>query len=338
MNSGKYRGLSCEFYDGPDQAEIPEPLRRGAKGLILKRVSLLGGHPPRCKGLGCPPWKAGDPPAESRAWASGECEWTPDDKDARYTFADPVETPAAVDREQLMAVIKQAGFGEDFSKTLSDQQASTLVADIAGRALAALGGGNNDGGKGPMSKEQLISELQKLGQDPQALSQMSEPALQELYKHLSAAKGQPAAGTTMGDRGGGTTTQPVPLSLGTVREYAEAAARTEVHRQRAPDRQRTVKDFCDRMIRDGKMTPADADEKTGATRKRLERAAGVMKFGEGPSELEEQMAEIEARPPAQHRFGEKIPDRDNAGSQADTAYEAKLKAHYEQRGNRFKGN
>jgi hypothetical protein len=50
------------------------------------------------------------------------------------------------------------------------------------------------------------------------------------------------------------------------------------------------------------------------------------------------MAEIEARPPAQHRFGEKIPDRDNAGSQADTAYEARLKAHYEQRGSRFKGN
>jgi hypothetical protein len=239
MNSGKYRGLSCEFYDGPDQAEIPEGLRRGARGLILKRVSLLGGHPPRCKGLGCPPWKAGDPPAESRAWASGECEWTPEGKDARYTFADPMETPTAIDREQLMAVIKKAGFGEDFAKTLSDEQASILVADLADRALTALGGGGNDGdGKGTMSKEQLIAELQKLGQDPQALSQMSEPALQELYKHLSAAKGQPTAGTTMGDRAGGVTTQPVALSLGTVKEYAEAVARTEVHRQKAPDLKR----------------------------------------------------------------------------------------------------
>ena len=97
------------------------------------------------------------------------------------------------------------------------------------------------------------------------------------------------------------------------------AADDQANRRVGEERKATINVFCERMVKAGKLTPAQVEPGKGSVRLRLERADSVKKFSEGAAkdktELELQMAEIEAGPVVK-RFGEQL--QDPAGARQQT--------------------
>lgn len=341
VRGGYLRSLSVELYHDPDEANIPPHLARGARGPMLRRVSMLGGHPPRGKGL----WVAGE-----RECADGPMRYAT--KPGRI-FGEV----ATVDdtREHMQGVATKAGFGDTFLNSLDDNQVSLLIADLHDRVLS--GGtssdqgvvepdaddmGNND--MGTPSREQMIQDLVAQGQDEQTLQQMDDASLAELWQQMQAGGGSgggPApAPSTYGERGPGKARpQVIQLSPHTLRSLVQAEARTAAAKAARPDTRRRISEFCEQMVTEGYLTPAqvevDGQGKTvGPVRRRLERASAVASFGEGKSELELQMDEI--RQGGRVRtFGERLASG-NGGAVGgaggvDQAFEDRLKKHYETR-------
>src|SRR5258708_7731932 len=120
-----------------------------------------------------------------------------------------------------------------------------------------------------MTREQTIAALVALGQDPEVLAAMDEPSLTELYRSLAGpapvamaepcAPGKPPASATMAEPVrpiARTNPMPVILSAATIRQYAEGVTRATLAKERATERKRSIDEFCLRMVKDGKLTPA----------------------------------------------------------------------------------
>jgi hypothetical protein len=322
MDEEKWLSLSVEFYDSPEQAEIPEYLRRGASGLLLRRVGLFGAVPPRVKGLGNPPWEAGEPAVAG---------WNLWDHPPRYTASERGKT---MPNEEQMAVAKAAGFGDGFLSTLKDDQLMALVTDLAGRALGVQSGAGTEtpatpaAGEGDMSRDQMISELVSMGEDQATLEQMDDASLKELYAQKKGGAPAAPAPTTMGEGAGRRVSAPAGLSPHAIRQYVQATAKTEVERGRKDERVRQVNATVDSLV-GKKLTPAEAGtaEKPGPVRKQLLRASAHYKFGEEKSELEMQIEALQARPDVRH-FGELIADPHQGGG--PDPFTERVKKHYEQ--------
>lgn len=243
---------------------------------------------------------------------------------------DEEDTEGGVDHEHMMEVAQQAGFGERFLSTLSPEQMTSLVADLAGRMLGGGDGAPSSAAPVPPDdttdpanvtdtgdmamppRDQMVSDLSQQGEDPQALDAMDDQALFELWKQLKGGgtpAPSPVGGSTFGERGrrnSGGRPHVVQLSPRTVRQYAEAAAKSAVAKATSSTRAERISKFCEDMVVQGFLTPAQVDPQTGPTRKLLEAASPVSRFGEGKSPLDMLMDEIRSRPPVR-RFGELLP-------------------------------
>lgn len=268
--------------------------------------------------------------------------------------------------EHMRTVAEAAGFGGEgpgsaFLDSLQPEQLNLLVAAVAGKMLGAApadtttdtAGTGTTGGDASMttpSREQMVQDLVTAGQDQAALEQMDDAALTELWQQLKGGGGSTAAApSTYGERGrharGPQRVQVIQLSPSTLRQLVRAEARAEGARAARPDTRRRISEFCEQAVRDGYLSPAqvevDAQGKTiGPVRKRLERASTLSRFGEGEkSELELQMEEIRSGNVVRS-YGERLADGPggavggNGG--ADSAFEAKVKAHYDAREARAK--
>lgn len=71
-----------------------------------------------------------------------------------------------------------------------------------------------------------------------------------------------------------------------------AAAQTSIGKFQRDTKKQAIDAFCDRMKSAGKLLPAEEEH----TKARLQRADAIAKFSDGRTELDLQMAEIEARP------------------------------------------
>lgn len=342
IDGGYLRSLSVELYHEPGDANIPPHLARGAQGPMLRRVAMLGGHLPRAKGL----WVGGEvradqsgPYATRPGWSCGEVP--------------------AMDRDHLMQTAQQAGFSQTLLDKLDDEALASLVADLAGRMLSGgpAGGGPGatptgdaaaDAGAGAgmgddmtqPSREQMVQDLVAAGQDQAALEQMDDAALAELWKQTQGGPaGTAAAPSTYGER---RRPQVIQLSTRTLDQLVRGKVRAEVAKIATPKRKQQVAEFCEKMVREGKLSPAQvevdaAGKPIGPTFKLLMQASSLSRFGEGQSDLELLMAEIEARPV--RYYGERLasgPGGTVGGDPAvDPAFEAKLKKHYDSRLSRF---
>jgi hypothetical protein len=353
IDGGYLRSLSVELYHEPGDANIPPHLARGAQGPMLRRVAMLGGHLPRAKGL----WVAGEV-AHARADQSGPYATQPGWCCGEVT---------AMDRDHLMQTAQQAGFSQTLLDKLDDEALASLVADLTGRMLSGgpAGGGPGatptgdaaaDAGTGAgmgddmtqPSREQMIQDLVAAGQDQAALEQMDDTALAELWKQTQggpAGTGGPPS--TYGEGGRARSIKPlqvIQLTPRTLRQLVRAEARAEGARMAAPKRKQQVAEFCEKMVREGKLSPAQvevdaAGKPIGPTFKLLMQASSLSRFGEGQSQsdLELLMAEIEARPPTR-TYGERLasgPGGTVGGMGVDQAFEDKLKKHYDARLSRF---
>lgn len=301
MTRGLLQSISIEGYDSPKQAGFPANAIKGASGMVLRLVSLLGAHPPQVKGLGNPPWS-------EAGWSFGE-------EVACHVFGE-----VGISRERLMETAIASGLSQTFLDMLDDAQLTALILELADATTATMTGATTATSPPPnmtageplerrMDREQLTTALVTLGQDTDVLAAMDEPSLTDLHRSLSTP-----ATTKMGEGTKPAAVQAPPVNSGTaiaqlapstIRQYAEATARAAVARGEAAKRKKSINDFCTRMITEGRVSPGMVDPKDGPTRKRLERASAVLKFGEDESELELQMKEIESGPVI-YKFGEKL--------------------------------
>jgi hypothetical protein len=355
LKGGYLRSPSVELYRDPSEGNFTERVMPGLRGAMLRRVVYVGAWPQRVKGLAEPSWAAGEMP---RLYCT---------RPGRI-FGEKT----TMDRDHLMQVAQQAGFGQQFLDGLDDNQLSGLVADLAGRML---GGGDAAGGAGsaPMepdqddtgadtgadtmgntpSRDQMVQDLVAAGQDEQTLQQMDDASLKELWQQMqgggAAAAGggsTAAAPSTYGEparRRGKQMTRTIQISIPTLQSLVAATARTAVARMPRVITDADVVKFCEQMVEEGNLSPAQAErdqrgKPVGPVIKRLLRTSPIC-FAEGtPSEREQQMEEI--RQGGRVRtYGERLPDAPGGTvggtGGVDAGFEARIKKHYDARLARF---
>lgn len=285
----RFRKVSAEIYDSPQQAGLP------GSGKVLRRVALLGAELPRVKGLA-------DLPAPVPA-KGGDGATTSPRYPARLRFSDAQrakgwrritffsERTAVMDRETMMKMAQGYGLSEEFLKGLDDTQLGQLIVEWQRM---------QGGGPAPTPTE-----------TPPADTGMSE----------GAPPPAPAPATGAGPVPAGNPSQVILKYSELDRRFKTLEQKMTAQEQLAQarlvqEREATVKTFCERMVREKKMTPAEADpaSKVPNTYQRLLRADPVQKVhkfgekGESLSELELQMKEIETRDPATvaRLFSEKL--------------------------------
>jgi hypothetical protein len=349
INYGLYSRCSAELYDEP-------PPGLPGHGPMLRRVAFLGFDVPAVKRLKPIPRvqytealaRLRRPPRHvsgaSTARHGGRL----------FVHCEYQEGPAVDDqaRQALVAVIKGKwpDLSDEFLNSLDDDQL-TLLAQAAAPGGAAVPTEAPaemqeppaaTAGRPPRPEQEQAIIAAGLA-TAEELATMTDDEVWELYQQATGTAAAPAP-ATMGERPAGARppflpARPVPM---TARQFAElsaaarrieaqqrlilasqAQARKEAARAAQAGRRQAVRLFCEQMTREGRMTPADADEqeKVPAVRRvpnefyRLLYASGVKKFGETAlSEFEAAMAAIRARPAGYARlFAEKIPGQLDGG-------------------------
>ena len=206
-------------------------------------------------------------------------------------------------------------------------------------------GDDDSGGDDAPDRQDMIDQLTELGEDPSTLQAMSDEDLSDLLDSyddededdsdddtMSHADADPYANIDANNPKGGEPMPPpkppAPKKVVTqTTQHFSEAVRKEVARhlqarnaemstitrialtQKAKAKRATIDTFCESMVKQGKLLPAELN----AVKLRLGRADAsriVRKFSDKGktierTELEEQMAEIEARPKLV-TFGEKV--------------------------------
>jgi hypothetical protein len=212
-----------------------------------------------------------------------------------------------MDTEQMIAAIKGtpegAKLSDDFFKMLDDKALAQLLVDLTGAKKP-------DDSNAP----------------PKPPAQMGEPAVPPPTPPMP--QGLPASVTLKYAELEGRQ-KALDARLSTAQQLADARLKAE--------QTQTVESFCDRMVKAGKLTPAQVDHSDDPKTKarvnpanvfdRLMRADAVnrvFKFADRPpmSELELQMAEIEAGPVVL-KFGDQMADPAKAGRYQQVRDQAK---------------
>lgn len=228
------------------------------------------------------------------------------------TGGDGVATTAKPAREDMITALEQSGQDRAALEQMSDEELAALLEQTraAGTPSTQMGDGvtcedcdetNNN------------SQPVRMG-DGAGAGAGAAGAAAGAAAAATGTAGQAAATGATATGGGTGNMQPkqVVLKFGDMLKqagsYARATVRAEIARADADRSRAGISQFCDRMVREGKLTPAQVgtEKEPGAVRARLSRANAVRKFGDGKSELELQMAEIEAGPVVR-KFGESLP-------------------------------
>jgi len=339
VNARAYRKVSPEIYD---EDGYPEDAPAGWRGKALRRLALLGGELPHIRTLrDLPPVRFAEAsvPLYAERLPTGEPHRlvtltpagrrrTPDGK-AWAVFSEV--TP--MDRSALEKQLAGLGWSEaaiEAVKPLDDEAFAALVNAILAQSAAAgagapppaaaAAGGLEEMAEFPpgMDRQAVTDALVAQGQDPAALAALSDDDLIALWNQMQTQTPPAPA--------------PAPAALpmserGAVARYAElnrkvAAAQRQVarldletRRRRAAERFATVKAYCERWLKDGYVTPAEVDSRSGGPNlyKRLMYAddVRVRRFGERSlSDFDAAVAEVEARGPgwARRNTAERVPD------------------------------
>jgi hypothetical protein len=244
-------------------------------------------------------------------------------------------------RDAAVGAIKAShpDLSDDFLASLSDEQLAMLAAaDTTG------GASTGDAQMQDMpSREQMIADLVALGEDQAALEAMTEEDLMRLW--------QEKKGATMAEPNRATTAvvdpnlpqrreeeeepnrRPQKVTL--TQQFSEAdlerliapiltrlvaPLRQDVQRQRAvhqarekEERHGLIRTFCERMVNEGKLRPADVEigkdgKPIGPVAKALHAADAVKKFSEGKTALELVMESYDRPGASVRNFSEQVQD------------------------------
>lgn len=346
---GQLRWVSAEVYNDLYQAGIPQRLARGCSGLLLRRVSFLGATPPKQKVLGpIPPVQFSDGAALPTLLPRRRVLCALGGYIRCFSEVTPVErepmVQAALAKGYSQAYIDL--LSDELLNMLLQQQVQAGPAafdDDGGAApptrdamLAALVGLGQDPATLEGMDDSALSALYT-SLFPPTTPTITPPAPMQAAD--SATPGQTLDPFALGQMADGSKPVDDPQKMGdALKTYAEQLTRTIVSQvtsqitplvaqaraaagasvtlartQEAERRKATIQTFCDRMLSEKRVTPAQVehDPKTGVTkgavRARLERADAIKKFSDGKTELDLQMEEI-ASWPVIRRFGESLPN------------------------------
>jgi len=325
-----YRKVSSEIYDNFIDDSGNE------YGLALRRVALLGGEIPQVKSLADIPMPFVERMAERRLRSSRFMVSAPPDRRFKLLSATPTNrgtflcfSEVGMDRDSLIQKLLAA------VPTLVKSDLDNMQdASLQGLAAAILGG-DGDGDEPnsitnpasptapmsdatmpntttssyvDMSRDDMVKTLLGAGKSAADLDGKSDDDLKSMIAAMQPAATQPAQSTaTNSDKG-----KPMPqrmFSEGEVRKIVtdELAKVTSgansaisiLKKQADEAKKATITSFCDRLVHQGKLLKAERP----AVEQRLLRQStdAVHKFTEGgksvvKSELDLQMAELEARP------------------------------------------
>lgn len=250
-------------------------------------------------------------------------------------FADDEEDPAEgtdtePSREEMIAALVDAGEDPDELDGMSDEELGALYDEEMAGAQASGAGGSDDvatmGDPATMTREEMIAELTAQGQDAAQLQGMTDDDLRALYAQLTggAAPAAPAApaATPMSDtrrrkpkpnRRGTTVlseTRKVVRNARQLNNYIEH----ELRRLRVQNEQQKRQDaetFCDRLVTEGRATPAMVKAAILPSLLGLDNTRPVHRFTENGrtgsrTAYEVRKAEL-AKLPVTVRFGERFP-------------------------------
>lgn len=356
IEAGAYKKVSAEIYpkDRP-----PEGVR--AEGYVLKAIAFLGGELPHLKHLAQLP----KPVRFAEKVRRRRLHLPPQLVMMRPAFGLRTRVffeATPMDRKALEAQLKSIGWTDEMIAALSgvsDKDLSAFV--LLALAQAAGGGGGGSGGTPPtpgqadvvwpdgMDRNAVIAELVAMGEDQAQLEAMPDADLLALYQQQLATMTEPPAPPAPAPAptpNPAPAPQPAPTprpapgpgrpspkrvtysfaeQLRLVRVEAARAARQETARAAAATLRAGVHTFCEQMVKENKLTPAQVEvgrdgKPIGKTLLLLLGLSAVRNFAEPdrPSPLELAMEEIRSRPPLR-RYGEQLPDPIKRGRFAEIA-------------------
>jgi hypothetical protein len=348
VEAGAYQHVSAEIYP-PDH--LPEGVP-GARGCMLRRVALLGGQLPHVKSLNPLPQpmrlsEADLRPRRARPtrlhashkfWNTDAGTWACFSE--VVTMADNALKEAAI--AAIMASPPQ--ITEEFLQSLEDDQLALLAKggtepDATEPDAAAMQEPGVDAGPvvwpDNKTRQEIEAELIALGEDPAALAAMADADLLALYNEKAGAQQMSEFDLLEDDDVTAPAAKPKKRTVTeqfSERRIAALEARLKraegmTQRQERLARQRLhqerhglVRTFCERMVRAGKLSPAQVEvgkdgKPIGPVLRSLLAADAVRKFSDGKSALQLQMDAIESQPA--RRFGELVQDPVRSGQFED---------------------
>ena len=181
-----------------------------------------------------------------------------------------------MDKTAMIAAIKAAmpGLSDAMLNALSDDQLAELAKNLPTPAATtpAATGVTTNADEGAMSRDELITELTALGQDPTALAAMSDEDLQAMYDQLTSdANGDSGTTTdaaaamsdktrcaTMGEKGKKTpfqiASEKALANIKKVNTFAEQQLK-RARQINFETKKRKVETFCEELVKGEKLLP-----------------------------------------------------------------------------------
>jgi len=343
-----YRKVSSEVYDEP-----PAGSPAGCKGKMLRRVALLGGELPQIKTLADLPQPTGFadisvaalfadlPSAQAKCHTTPVTGWTlgkatrHQRANGSFTVFYEVQT---MDRAAMTTALLAAGWSQDEIDAIKDDAALGVV---VAHCMKPAGGAPAPEPAEPASDNADMPAPDVMIQDLVAMGAGTAEELAMLSPEDLAALWQEKKGATMADPTPAavvqaTPRQPSPAPTAPaipsgqpskiIMQYNEArnqlksiqdqiAASERLSKKRLEDEKRaTVDTFCERMVKAGKLLPAELETGLKAMVLSLD-ASKPRKFAEDAeaiTDLDRWMKSVEARP-VLVKFGDKMQNK-TAGS------------------------
>jgi hypothetical protein len=335
--------IRYRLYAAPSAELYEEASEYGLKGHgpALRRVAFLGFDIPAVKRLGrldpiyysersaawaWPIRPAGGAALPGRRWLTY----------SEFAEGSPMDEAA---RNALMATV-QAKWPEltaEFLAGLDDEQLAALAQLAAGgvpagaAAPAEMQEGEPAADRPPRAEQEQAIIAAGLA-TAEELATMTDDEVWELYQQATGTAAAPAEATMSERQTRRPSVRPVALfaemrrqaALIEVRqrrlEAGQRALERDQRRRQQAERAALVRAYCERWLRERKISPAEADERATVPNLygRLLAASGtaIRRYGERSySEFEAAVAEVEQRPPGFARlFAEKIPAALPAGA------------------------
>ncbi len=179
---------------------------------------------------------------------------------------DPSMEFADMSREELVAALTEMGQDPAELEALPDEELQALYDELSAEAAPPEGGGEVAamGDPASMPREEMIAELAGAGQDPAALEAMPDEELRALYAQVTggATAAVPAAAPVvpMSERKPRTVTKEshkLLANLTRLNRFAEREGR-RLKAASQSNKKRDAESFCEKLISDGKVTPAQS--------------------------------------------------------------------------------
>lgn len=345
INARAYKTVSSEVYD-----DFVDEATGTHHGKALRRVALLGGELPQIKTLADLPWADYFEQPQShhrrallafREVREGPdrntyrvfCEVTEMAKKAKpapaknpkhkpldthrkawQAFADEPPTtdaaapaPGGVGRADLTGMLGQWGFDTSLLDSLPDEVAMPIMAEMV-RVYQSM--------EAPAAEAKEPPPMPQPGGMMAATPPIQQPAPQPAPAPAPVSNGMPNGQPSKvilqySENGKEVTMDLTTFLTGTITPMRDqlTAAQKDIDAFQADTRKSRIDAFCERMVKEGKLLPAEID---AGIKDRLARANAVQKFSDGLTELDKQMAEIEARP-VLVKFSEHVKSGKRAG-------------------------